>query len=370
MIIQEKIWKPKASFWRNKRVLITGHTGFKGAWLSLILERYGAKIYGLSLNRKGEECLYNYLEKDGWKATYSIYADIRDLKAIETQMETIQPDIIFHLAAQPLVSVSYTDPLLTWETNVLGTLNIMEAARRLKSEITIIMSTTDKVYENIGTQFGYRETDRLGGDDPYSASKAAMELCVKSWKRSYGFIKGDDENRNIKVCTVRAGNVIGGGDYAKDRLIPDAIRSIVSKGTLNVRSPHSTRPWQHVLEPLAAYIEIAEKTYSYEDKTKLDELHGINIGPGIDDCKTVSDVLVEINKCWECKFDECTDNSVFKEAKYLSLSTDRARCLLDWRQRLSFEEAIYITTTWYKNVSSGKLTALEACKNDIIKYGL
>ena len=370
MIMHKAHWKPEESFWKNKRVLITGHTGFKGAWLSLVLERYGAIVYGLSLERKNEECLYNYLKSEGKRIRDSLYADIRESEKIETHLERIEPDVIFHLAAQPLVSVSYSDPALTWETNVIGTLNIMEAAKKINRKIAIIMSTTDKVYENIGTHFGYRETDRLGGDDPYSASKAAMELCVKSWKHSYGYNKERDKNRKIRICTVRAGNVIGGGDYALDRLIPDAIRSIISNKTLNVRCPHSTRPWQHVLEPLTAYIEIAEKTYKQEDMVLLDQLHGINIGPSIDDCRTVSEVLEEINKCWECNFEECKDKSSFKEAKYLSLSTDRAKCLLEWRPRLSFEEAIYITTAWYKNVSSGKMSALEACENDIIKYGL
>ena len=366
----EKNWSPEKNFWKDKKVLVTGHTGFKGAWISLILQRYGANLYGLSLEPNGELNLYDQLIQSGWHSISSEYLDIRDSKGVEKHLSTIKPDIIFHLAAQSLVSISYQKPISTWETNVIGSLNIMEAAKKLGSNVTIIMSTTDKVYENVGTHYGYREDDQLGGKDPYSASKASMELCVHSWRQSYGFIDDGDELRKTKVCTVRAGNVIGGGDYALNRLIPDAMRSMYKGEVLRVRSAESTRPWQHVLEPLTAYIEIAEKTHRNEYTLSFDELHGINIGPEVKDCRTVREVLKEIKKHCNLEYDECMSNASFKEAMFLSLSTDRAKCLLNWKPRMTFEETMYMTSTWYRDVGSGKLNALEACLNDIINYGL
>ena len=266
------------SFWSNKRILITGHNGFKGSWLSLFLMKLGAEIYGISLKNEDPNSLFNKLGIQ--KNINERIIDIRYYDGIKKAISSFAPDIIFHLAAQPLVRESYLKPLETWSTNVMGTISILEALRESKKKVVFIGITTDKVYYNNEWIYGYRENDRLGGADPYSSSKAATELAISSWKQSFS------NNRDFLISSARAGNVIGGGDYAKDRIIPDIFRSLKEKKILNIRNPRSTRPWQHVLEPLWGYMLLAEKMN--KDSSFSDSY---NFGPEYNSNRSVQEVV-------------------------------------------------------------------------------
>jgi CDP-glucose 4,6-dehydratase len=248
------------AFWAGKRVLITGHTGFKGSWLSLWLSELGALVSGLSLEPDTKPSLFKQLQLEPRLHNHWI-ADIRDLAAVEVAVVTSQPQVMIHLAAQSLVRRSYRDPLGTWATNVQGSLHILEALKILQHPCAVVMVTTDKVYENQEWDFGYRESDRLGGHDPYSASKGAAELAIASWRSSF---RGSAAHQTpyLAIASARAGNVIGGGDWAEDRIVPDAMRALAASETILVRQPTATRPWQHVLEPLGGYLRLAEYLYT------------------------------------------------------------------------------------------------------------
>lgn len=261
-------------FWKNKKVFITGHTGFKGSWLTMMLSSMGAKVKGYSLPLDKENYLFGLIKE---KVSHEIIhkeGDILNKSSLNNEVQKFEPDIVFHMAAQALVRKSYLEPVLTWETNLLGSLNLFNSLKEIKKECTVIVVTTDKVYKNKEWEFGYRENDQLGGHDPYSASKAALEIAVESWRKSFCG-RGPMKNRNINIASVRAGNVIGGGDMAQDRIIPDAIRALRNSKPIKIRNPLSTRPWQHVLDPLSGYLILAE--HLYKDPNNFSEAY--NFGP-------------------------------------------------------------------------------------------
>lgn len=342
-------------FWGNKKVLITGHNGFKGSWLSLLLTSLGAEIYGISLENKDPNSLYNTLHF--WNGKNEEVIDIRNFEKINNAIKNISPDIIFHLAAQPLVRESYLNPVDTWSTNVMGTISILEAARSLNKKTIFIGITTDKVYQNKEWIYGYRENDRLGGNDPYSSSKAASELAMHSWKKSFA------SNTKLIISSARAGNVIGGGDYAKDRIIPDIIRAYKNDNILNLRNPNSTRPWQHVLEPLWGYILLAEKMSS---NPEISEAY--NFGPEVSSNKTVLELVEEFSKILKVKFEvEKTFNNL-KESNLLNLVSEKAQNKLNWQPIWNFKKTIFKTATWYNKTIINNLNSLDCCVDDITEF--
>jgi CDP-glucose 4,6-dehydratase len=324
----------------GKKVLITGHTGFKGAWLSLWLSKKGAKLYGISKDIPTKPSLFETLNLEN-KMEHNII-DVRDLASIKTEITRIEPDFIFHMAAQPIVSLSYKDPLETVTTNVIGTANILEAVRSLQNKCVVICITSDKCYENVEWVWGYKETDMLGGKDIYSGSKAATEIIIHSYYHS--FIK---KMPNIKMASVRAGNVIGGGDWAADRIVPDCMRSWSNKEKVEIRNPGATRPWQHVLEPLSGYLTIASELWNGID------LNGesYNFGPPSQNNITVMELLIKLGKSWNLlNTDEIyiqTGEPKFQEAGLLQLNCDKALYDLKWHPTLSLEELIKFTGDWY-----------------------
>lgn len=272
------------------------------------------------------------------------------------------PDVVIHLAAQPLVRRSYTHPLDTWSVNVIGTLNLLEALKPLNQHCSVVVVTTDKVYENREWSFSYRETDKLGGADPYSASKAAVEIAVASWRSSFCG-QGSHQNPNLAIATARAGNVIGGGDWAEDRIIPDAMRCLSQKITIPLRNPKSTRPWQHVLEPLSGYLLLAEKLtadpYKYAS--------AFNFGPSIESNMTVGSLVSKALKYWSGEWIDVSEKTKLHEAVKLHLQIDKAYHELDWIPRWNFDETVKRTVYWYRTVNEGA-NAHEACINDIQEY--
>lgn len=324
--------------WENKKVLITGHTGFKGGWLSMILSRKGAKVTGFSLKPETKPSLFKALNLD--KKITSIFGDIRNAEEVKKVIKKYKPEIVFHLAAQPLVRKSYRDPIETYETNVIGTANVLEAIRLSDSVKAVVCITTDKCYENKEWVWPYREDDALGGHDPYSASKACSELVISSYRNS--FFNGKDSK--ILLASIRAGNVIGGGDWSEDRLIPDVIRSVFENKSLEIRNPDSVRPWQHVLDPLFGYISIAEKLI---DKGR--EFAGAwNFGPDNDEVVSVKNVLRILNNSIEKKFEIKKSNGKNPhEANLLLLDSSKAKKYLNWMPKLKIEKAVKFTADWY-----------------------
>ena len=324
---------------KNKKVLITGHTGFKGSWLAKWLTILGSNVAGISLEPNSKPSHYELLDLKS--KIESLILDIRDYENLKFKLHQIKPEFIFHLAAQPIVKHSYENPLNTFSTNVIGTINLLEALRTYDNECVVVLITSDKCYENVEWIWGYKETDRLGGSDPYSASKAAAEISIKSYIDSFFQING-----NIKISIGRAGNVIGGGDWSESRIIPDAIISWSKNKTLKIKNPNSTRPWQHVLEPLSGYITLAEKL------KKNNSLHGeaFNFGPKSDQNFTVQKVIEEISKYW-IGSDWCpvkNNQDKFHESSLLKLNCDKALYMLDWKSSLGFNETIKYTAEWYK----------------------
>ena len=317
------------------RVLVTGHTGFKGAWLAEWLLQLGARVSGIALPPEYEDAPFVTL-RHAERLDHAI-CDIRDAGALARAVRAADPEIVFHLAAQPLVLRSYREPLVTWETNVTGTLNLLEALRALDRPVTAVVVTTDKVYRNREWEYPYREEDELGGRDPYSASKAACELAVASWRDSFGGRDG------VTVVTARAGNVIGGGDQSADRLVPDCYRAWRAGETVRLRHPAATRPWQHVLEPLSGYL-----VYAAHARDRATPVPTCNFGPGPEGDRTVEEVVAALaqydpeRRRWTRAGGESPH-----EAHALSLAIDRARRVLGWAPRLSFEEAIAWTEAGY-----------------------
>ena len=342
----------------NKKILITGCTGFKGSWLSIWLNLLGAKLYGLALEPPTNPSLYEKANLE--KIIENNFIDIRNSEKVSNLIRRINPDYIFHLAAQPLVKNSYIKPIETWETNVLGTVNILDSLRFLEKKCIGVIITSDKCYENQEWEWGYRETDILGGSDPYSASKGSAELAFKSYFKSFF---SNSLSPNIRIASARAGNVIGGGDWAENRIVPDCIKSWIKEIHVEIKSPNSTRPFQHVLEPLSGYISLAEKLNT------LNEINGesFNFGPLSSSNYRVIDVVKALSRNWEnAKWELSIKKNNFNESKLLKLNCDKALSLLRWEPTLDFETTMRLTGDWYYDFYNKKdFNVLENCRNQI-----
>lgn len=331
-------------FFREKKVLITGHTGFKGSWLTQILLRFGADVVGVSLVPEDKNGLFSILGLEGKIKNY--FSDIRDFDDLKRIISSERPEIVFHLAAQALVRESYDDPLMTYSTNVLGTANVMQALHEIGCARSVVVITTDKVYKNLEWIYPYRENDALGGYDPYSASKAAADIVTQSYIQSFFNPEAFGKKHQTLVAVARAGNVIGGGDWGKHRLVPDIMRSIMEKGEkLIMRNPHAIRPWEHVLEPLSGYLTLSQRLY--ERKTVFSDTW--NFGPNDESFVEVEAVVRQILTHLGKGEYEVQEDYSKHEANILKLDTTKAKSLLGWRPRLDFNENIEFTAAWYKN---------------------
>ncbi len=347
-------------FWNGKKVFLTGNTGFKGSWLTVWLLEMGAKVVGYSNEVPTNPSIFeaaNLKEK-----IHYIEADINDFQTLNSSIIEAKPDVVFHLAAQPLVRLSYKTPIETYETNVIGTIKVLEAIRSVQTVRSAVMITTDKCYENREWEFGYREIDPMGGYDPYSSSKGAAELAISSYRKSFF------QDSDTKISSARAGNVIGGGDWADDRLIPDLVRGATTNTKVKIRNPLAIRPWQHVLEPLSGYLVLAQKCFNAE--TYADDAW--NFGPENNDAKNVewiSDLASEVwgeEDLWELDVENHPH-----EAKFLKLDISKAYQLLKWSPKWDAKEAVTRTITWYKDFYEGKKTPSEVyqmCVKDINDY--
>ncbi len=347
--------KPNKHYWKNKRVLLTGHSGFKGSWLALWLSKLGAQVIGVSLPAITEPNLSSLIQLDN--RIDSRYLDIRNADQISQLMKEKTPDIVFHLAAQPLVRASYRNPLETFDTNIMGTANVLEAIRKCDSVTATVLITTDKVYKNREWSYPYRENDRLGGHDPYSSSKAAAELIAASYRDAF-FMK-----QGVAVATARAGNVIGGGDWSEDRLIPDAVKAWETGKPLKIRSPLAIRPWQHVLEPLAGYLTLAEKL-----EENIDCAGAYNFGPEPGTATTVGEVIKYANTCYgygEIKWGN--DKGAPHEAGLLTLEIAKAAALLGIKPKWNLKQAIEHTMNWYLQYYKGA-DPYKLCCAEIAEY--
>ena len=334
-------------FWHGKRVFLTGHTGFKGSWLSLWLQSLGAQVYGYALAPATEPNLFE-LGRTGDEMDSEI-ADIRELETLKAAIARAKPHVVFHMAAQPLVRASYRDPVETYSTNIMGTVNLLEAVRREPEVRAVVVVTTDKCYENREWEWGYREVDRLGGHDPYSSSKAAAELVTAAYRNSF-FTRSDHGETVAAVASARAGNVIGGGDWAEDRLIPDIVRSLFKGEGVQIRNPGAVRPWQHVLEPLAGYLLLAQRLYD----SGTEYADAWNFGPEDADAKTVEWVVKRVTSLLGNATVWTEDKQSHPhEAGYLKLDISRARQRLHWSPRWSLEIALASTVDWYRNWNAG-----------------
>jgi CDP-glucose 4,6-dehydratase len=337
-------------FWQGRRVFVTGHTGFKGTWLTHWLQEMGADVTGYALAPNTNPAIFEAIKLE--KRIHHIVGDVRDPNSLTEALKKANPEIIFHMAAQPLVLEGYKNPRLTFETNVMGTVNLLEAARALTHIKTIINITTDKVYENIESDHSYKENDHLGGHDPYSSSKACSELVTSSMRRSFF------DEKKISVITCRAGNVFGGGDWCDNRIIPDAMRAFSQNKPLIMRNPNSIRPWQHVLEPLRAYLMLAEKSYDYNQSfPKV-----WNIGPTDDDAVPVKNLIEMAIKSWGDGASWELENKnapAPHEAKFLKLDCTQARTALNWLPLFDLKTGIELTVEWYKKYYRGNSSAAD-----------
>lgn len=329
---------PFNNIYQNKKVLVTGAAGFKGCWLSIWLHKLGAKVYGYSLRPDTRESFYD-IAQVGTCFEKIVFADVRDRELVKSFMSEVQPDVIFHLAAQPLVRLSYSEPVLTYETNVIGTLNVLEAARQTSSVKAFVNVTTDKCYENKEKTEGYKEDEPMGGYDMYSSSKGCSEILSSSYRRSFLA-----DGKPFALGTGRAGNVIGGGDWAKDRLIPDCINSIMAGETIFIRNPLATRPWQFVLEPLAGYLRLGQKLY--EEGTKYAQ--GYNFGPYASSVVKVCEVAQLVTETWGAGKVEVGGADGLHEATLLQLNIEKAKKELGVEPVYEVKKAIQVTTEWYK----------------------
>lgn len=342
--------KNSRQFFQGARVLITGHTGFKGSWLSMWMSQLGATVCGISLDVPTEPS--HFVAAELGKRVQDHRVDIRDRSALAKVIGEFQPDILFHLAAQPLVRRSYADPVETWETNTLGTVHVLEALRHLGAPCVAVLITSDKCYDNSEWVWGYKETDPLGGGDPYSASKGGAELAIRSYVRSYFPATG-----NIRLGVGRAGNVIGGGDWAQDRIVPDCMRAWEQGQTVSLRNPLATRPWQHVLEPLSGYISLAMALLQGS------ELHGnaFNFGPPSQQNRSVRDLVCEMANFWDrVQWEDISD--AYKgphESGLLKLNCDKALHYLGWHATWDFSSTVRETVLWYKNFYQHSDTSTE-----------
>ncbi len=330
-------------FWSGKRVFITGHTGFKGSWLCLWLEYLGAKVTGYALEPPTDPSLFEIAEIEN--TMNSIIGDVTDLKNLESALINAKPEIVIHMAAQSLVRYSYENPVETFTTNMLGTVHVLDAVRKTESVRATVMITSDKSYHNEEWVWGYRENSRLGGEDPYSASKGASELIIHSYQSSYF-----NSNPNSSVASARAGNVIGGGDWALDRLVPDIIRSLLNNEPTLIRSPQATRPWQHVLEPLHGYLMLAEKLYTEGH----DFESAWNFGPPEESEKTVGWIIGKLYELWDVDFDWERDKNLGPaECTFLKLDASKAHSYLGWRPKLDLVTTLDWIVKWSRQYQQG-----------------
>ena len=342
----------------NKKVLITGHTGFKGSWLGYSLKFLNAKVFGISLNVPTSPSHYN-LDKSIY--TEDLRIDIRNLDELKDAIKRISPNFIFHLAAQPIVLDSYTNPIDTFKTNSIGTLNIFEAIRSMDNNCSSVIITSDKCYENVEKTSGYIESDRLGGKDPYSASKGCAELIFHSYYHSFF----SNDLSKYRIATARAGNVIGGGDWANNRLVPDCMRSWSRNEDVVIRSPESTRPWQHVLEPISGYLKLA--TLLNLDENIIGE--SFNFGPSENLNKTVKDLVDKLKKPWQESSYKIEQIDKVNEANLLQLNCEKAHSKLNWSQELTFDQTAEWTSDWYyKFYNSSKVDAFKLTQKQISYY--
>ena len=347
-------------FFGGKKVLITGHTGFKGSWLCVWLHQLGAEVIGVGLDPYSEKDIF--VSSGVGEKMKDFRVDIRDIKALRKVFVDCQPEIVFHLAAQPLVRLSYEEPVLTYETNVLGTINVLEAIRETDSVRVGVMITTDKCYENREDGRAYKETDPMGGYDPYSSSKGAAEIAISSWRRSFMNPETYDTHHK-SIASVRAGNVIGGGDWAKDRIIPDCIRSIENNQPIPIRNREAVRPWQYVLEPLRGYMMLAMKMWNFP----TDYCEGWNFGPRMDAVVNVWNVAeMLIREYGEGSLMDKTDPNAVHEAKLLMLDNTKAAQRLGWVPKLSVEQCVSLTVDWYVKYRHQDVYSL--CVEEIEKY--
>ena len=350
-----------SGFYKNKRVLVFGHTGFKGAWLTTWLLRLEAKVFGASLNVPTKPSLFE-LNSLASQIDHRI-CDVRDLEEVKKVVADVKPDLVFYLAAQAIVSTSYEDPLGTITTNVVGTANCLEALRGLTKKCAAVIVTSDKCYENVEWEWGYKETDHLGGKDIYSASKAAAEVIFRGYARSFF-----DENTPVRVASARAGNVIGGGDWSKDRIVVDCVSRWSDGEAVEIRSPSATRPWQHVLEPLSGYLLLGAELY------RNNNLHGesFNFGPQADVPITVGELIVNLAESWKGSGFNCshnvTDKTPFNEAGLLKLNCDKALFRLRWQSVLDYEECVDFVGKWYLVFYKRTYSTTDVTLEQILQY--
>ena len=343
----------------GKKVFVTGHTGFKGSWFCEWLLLLGAKVFGYSIDCR-EPSLFSQLKLQ--QRIHDMRGDTRDLQSLRQALSSVKPEFVFHLAAQSLVRQSYTDPVGTFTTNVIGSVNVMEAVRMTLDRCITIMITTDKCYKNRGRPRAYRETDPLGGHDPYSASKAAAEIAIAAYRHS--FFSTLHERRGIAIASARAGNVIGGGDWAADRIVPDCIRALQRSEPIPVRNEHATRPWQHVLEPLSGYLLLGQKLCDQISPEKIEQTgfkklaSAFNFGPLPGSARTVRDLVAEVLQHWPGRWFPQADATALHEAGYLNLSIDKAYRLLGWKPVWDFSRAVAETVVWYRAAASKSWTEL------------
>ncbi len=333
--------------YKGKKVMITGHTGFKGSWLSLWLARTDASVYGYSMLPPSNPAMFDLLQLRD-HVQHQV-ADIRDFTTLSKSIFRIRPDIIFHFAAQALVGQGYSSPLETLEINTMGTAYLMEAVRQANVPAAIVIVTSDKSYKNHEWNYGYRETDELGGDDPYSASKGAAELMVNCWRKSF-FDPFRLNEHGVRLASVRAGNVIGGGDYAADRVVPDCIRFLQAHESIVVRNPHHTRPWQHVLEPLGGYLTLGAKLLQHPRDPEYCD--AFNFGPNVTSNRNVKELVEEVIECWgDGSWYHLKSDRANHETNLLHVSSDKAFHKLGWAPKWDFKETIAKTIEWYKRAS-------------------
>ena len=345
-------------FWNGRRVFLTGHTGFKGGWLALWLKRMGAVVHGYALPAEGTRTLHAAAAV-GEAVDRETIADLRDTEALRRAMELAAPEVVLHLAAQPLVRRSYREPVETWETNVMGTIRVLEECRRIPSIKSVVCVTTDKCYENREWPCGYREDEQMGGHDPYSSSKGGAEIAISSWRRSFFSSPG-----TAAVASARAGNVIGGGDWSEDRIVCDIVRAQEKGEAAVLRNPGATRPWQHVLEPLGGYLHLARRLF---EKGKADA-EGWNFGPADESAIPVGDLAKGLVRHWgRGEVVERPDPNAVHEANWLKLDCSKARQRLGWRWVWDIDRTLEQTAWWYRSFQEGR-NALDLCHAQIDRY--
>ena len=348
--------------WEDRVTLVTGHTGFKGSWLSIYLSFLGAEVHGFALDPESDPNLFRLAAVDEFLSTDS-RSDINDFETFQNCIEEIRPRVVFHLAAQSLVEEGYENPTETWATNVLGTVKVLEACRLSESVEAVVVVTTDKVYKPVYYESGFVESDRLGGIDPYSASKSATELVVSSYQKSFPV---NALSKKLNYSTVRAGNVIGGGDWSPNRLLPDCVRAVISGTPIELRNPHHIRPWQHVLDPLSGYISLADKMC----QTKGSEFASSwNFGPNQTSIVTVREIVSMFCKTWNSEIEILDDSQTSKylETEILKLDSSKATQFLNWKPKWDLEKSVSMTIDWYKALEAGEEMST-VCLNQVSDF--